>query len=90
MVTSILLVSCIVLGITLLVCLIRGIIGPTVADRVIAINVIGTKTVVLISIVSFLFKETFFIDVALVYALISFLTTIMIAKYIEHKPDGGL
>jgi len=61
----------------------RAIKGPSAADRLIAINVIGTKTIVLILMVSLVFKENYFVDVALVYALISFVSSIIIANYIE-------
>lgn len=64
-------------------CLYRAVVGPTEADRVVSINVIGTKTVVIISMVSLVFHQEFFLDVAMVYALISFVATIGIAKYME-------
>jgi multicomponent Na+:H+ antiporter subunit F len=63
--------------------MIRVIKGPDAADRLMAINVIGTKIIVLISIVSFILKETYFIDVVLVYALISFIASTAIADFIE-------
>jgi multicomponent Na+:H+ antiporter subunit F len=59
--------------------MIRAFIGPTKLDRLVVINVIGTKTIVLISIISFILRETYFIDVVLVYALISFVATTVIA-----------
>lgn len=63
---------------------IRGIAGPTSLDRVVVINVIGTKTVVIMVMMSFIYDEYFFVDVALVYALISFIATICVAKYLER------
>lgn len=71
------------LSVTVILCTIRGIKGPTPADRLIAINVIGTKTMVLIAIVSFILKEEFFLDVTLVYALISFVASVIISDHIE-------
>ncbi|MCL4463040.1 MAG: cation:proton antiporter [Firmicutes bacterium] len=64
-------------------CLYRAVVGPSDADRVVAINIIGTKTVVIISLIAFVLRQEFFLDVALVYALISFVATIGIAKYME-------
>ncbi|MCR3921793.1 MAG: cation:proton antiporter [Firmicutes bacterium] len=64
-------------------CLYRAVVGPSEADRIVSINVIGTKTVVIISLVSLVFHQEFFLDVALVYALISFVATIGVAKYME-------
>ena len=74
----------IVMAILMGVTFIRGIIGPTSLDRNIVINVIGTKTVVIMVLMSFIYEELFFIDVALVYALISFVATICVAKYLER------
>ncbi|QNO13626.1 cation:proton antiporter [Alkalicella caledoniensis] len=67
------------------VCLYRAIIGPRAIDRVISINIIGTKALVIISLISLVFNETFFIDVAVVYALISFIMTIGVSKYIDTE-----
>ncbi|MBT9171771.1 MAG: Na(+)/H(+) antiporter subunit F [Syntrophomonadaceae bacterium] len=64
-------------------CLFRAVLGPSAADRVVAINVIGTKAVVIISLISFAFHQEYFLDVAIVYALISFVATVGIAKYLE-------
>jgi len=64
-------------------CLFRAVLGPTDADRIVAINVIGTKAVVIISLISLVFYQEFFLDVAMVYALISFVATIGIAKYLQ-------
>ncbi len=64
-------------------CLGRAVMGPTAIDRVLSINIIGTKTIAIISVISFAFNETFFLDVAIIYALISFLMTITVAKYLE-------
>jgi multicomponent Na+:H+ antiporter subunit F len=63
--------------------MIRAIKGPLAADRLVSINVIGTKTMVLISFISFILEETYFIDVVLVYAMISFIGSIGIADLIE-------
>lgn len=69
-------------------CLYRAVLGPTAADRVVAINVIGTKAVVIISLVSLALRQEFFLDVAMVYALISFVSTVGIAKYLEKGTLG--
>ena len=64
-------------------CMGRAAVGPTAMDRLMAINIIGTKTVAIICVISLVFNEDFFLDVAIVYALISFLTTIAVAKYLQ-------
>lgn len=66
-------------------CLLRAYLGPTAADRVVAVNVIGTKAVILLCLVSAVFEEGFFLDVALVYALISFLATICLARLVLRE-----
>jgi len=74
---------CVILITLTFACLGRAIVGPSAIDRLLAINIIGTKTVAIIAVVSYTFGETFFLDVAIVYALISFLLTICVAKYLE-------
>ncbi|MBS4031062.1 MAG: cation:proton antiporter [Clostridiales bacterium] len=76
-------VTAVILTAAAFLCLYRAVVGPTEADRVVSINIVGTKTVVIIALVSLVFHQEFFLDVALVYALISFITTIGIAKYME-------
>lgn len=80
--------SAIFLSITAFLCMIRAIKGPYAADRIIAINVVCTKIIIIISFVSFLLKENYFIDVALTYALISFTASIVIAKTIGSGTGG--
>lgn len=79
----------ILLTLTIGLCIIRGILGATSGDRLMAMNVIGTKTIILISIVSFVMKETYFIDVVIVYSMINFLGSVGIAKLIEEEQDNG-
>ncbi|MBE9532423.1 MAG: cation:proton antiporter [Proteobacteria bacterium] len=66
-----------------LLVLYRGIKGPRVYDRVLSVNVIGTKTVVLIALVGFIYERPHFLDIAIVYALINFIATIAFLKYRE-------
>jgi len=69
-------------------CLINAYRGPTVVDRIVAINVIGTKTVVIMALVAYITNSPYFLDVALVYALISFLATLGLAKFLEKGHLG--
>lgn len=73
------------LSLTIILCTIRAVKGPRPADRLIAINVIGTKTIVLISMISYILHESYFLDVVLVYALISFIASIVISNYIASN-----
>lgn len=83
MVDSVFTVGCIFLIVLTFLCLYRAYVGPTVADRVISINVIGTKTVAIMVLVSCVFHKDYFLDIALVYALIAFLATVGVAKYLQ-------
>lgn len=67
--------------ITMGLALVRAIKGPTVYDRILALNMFGTKTVLLIAVAGFLAGRPEFLDLALVYALVNFTGTIAIAKY---------
>jgi multicomponent Na+:H+ antiporter subunit F len=68
--------------------LVRALLGPTTFDRILAINSLGTKTVLLVTCFAFFDLKNgnpnFFIDTAIVYALINFIATIAILKYIQH------
>ncbi|GAA4060646.1 monovalent cation/H+ antiporter complex subunit F [Amphibacillus indicireducens] len=71
------------LGLLTFVCLYRAYAGPTAADRVVSINVITTKATVLIALISVITDQYMFIDVALIYAMMGFIATIAVSKYIE-------
>lgn len=63
--------------------LVRALSGPTAPDRVAAINIIGIKTLVIITLIARIYEQIYFLDIAMVYALMSFITTIGVAKYME-------
>jgi len=67
----------------------RALLGPTVYDRVLAINAFGTKTVLLIPIYGFLSGRPEFADIALAYALINFIGTVAVLKFFEHGDLGA-
>ena len=76
--------------ISMLLALVRALKGPSVYDRILAVNVFGTLTVILISVHGFLAGRPEFLDLALVYALINFIGTIAVTKYVgqnELNPD---
>ncbi len=68
--------------------LVRALMGPTVYDRVLAVNTFGTKTVLLIAALGFLTERPEFLDLALVYALINFIGTIAVLKFFEFGDLG--
>ena len=68
--------------------LIRAILGPTIYDRILAVNLFGTKALLLIAIMGFLTERPEFLDIALVYALINFIATIAIMKFFRFSHLG--
>ena len=67
--------------------LVRTLMGPTVYDRILAVNSFGTKTVLAIALLGFVTGRPDFLDLALVYALINFIGTIAIMKYFEYYDE---
>ncbi|MBU4075866.1 MAG: cation:proton antiporter [Euryarchaeota archaeon] len=59
----------------------RAIHGPGIFNRIIAVNVIGTKTIILLVLIGFIYGRPHFLDIALVYALLNFIMTIAATKY---------
>jgi len=59
----------------------RGIMGPTLYDRILAVNMFGTKTVLLISLLGFVMGRPEFLDIAIVYALINFISVIAVLRH---------
>ena len=71
--------------VAMVIILARAIVGPTLYDRVLAVNSFGTKTVLLISIVFFMSGRPEFLDVAILYALLNFVATIAILKFFRYE-----
>ena len=69
--------------------LIRAYAGPTLYDRILAVNAFGTKTVLMIAVLGFLMGRPDFLDIALVYALINFIATIAVLKFFRYGDLGG-
>ncbi|MEE8535735.1 MAG: monovalent cation/H+ antiporter complex subunit F [Kiloniellales bacterium] len=67
----------------------RAVLGPTVYDRILAVNAFGALTVALIAVFGFLTERPEFLDIALVYALINFIGTIAVTKYVEYSHLGS-
>jgi len=76
--------------IAMVLVLIRLYRGPTVYDRVLAVNSFGTHTVLLIGVMGFLGGRPDFLDIALLYALINFVGTIAILKFFRYRAIGDL
>ena len=70
--------------ITIALALARAFLGPTVYDRITAVNMVGTKTVLLIAILAFVTGRHDLLDIALVYALINFIGVVAVLKLVEQ------
>jgi multicomponent Na+:H+ antiporter subunit F len=70
--------------VAMVLALIRAFAGPTLYDRILAVNVFGTKTVLLIAVVGFLAGRPEFLDIVMVYALMNFITVIGILRFFEY------
>lgn len=68
------------LAVLLLLCLIRAIKGPTIADRVVAVNMMGTIVMVVIAMLALYMGEGYLLDICLIYAMISFLAVVVLTK----------
>ena len=89
------LICIIIISIMTLFCLIRAILGPRLVDRIMAINMIGTMTIAVIMLLSVLLEESSILDVALIYAVISFVAVIVLSQiyvgiFHEKKQRAGI
>ncbi|MDC0948436.1 cation:proton antiporter [Gammaproteobacteria bacterium] len=70
--------------VTMLMALARGLLGPSLHDRVLALNSFGTATVLFIAVLGFFMGRPQFLDIALVYALINYVGTMAVLKYFKY------
>ena len=75
--------------VALLLVLARALMGPSIYDRLLSVNSAGTKIVMLIAAYGFLTNRPDFIDIALLYALISYIGTIAVLKFFEYEDLGS-
>ncbi len=80
----------VILAIMLLLCLLRAVIGPRIADRLVSVNMMGTMIMCIIVILGVVMNEGYLADIALIYAMISFLAVVVLTKvytgvYLEQK-----
>ena len=67
-------------AVLLILCLVRAVIGPKIADRLVAVNMITTMVTVMISILAVLKGEGYLVDICLIYAMISFLAVVVLSR----------
>ena len=81
-----------VLAVLLILCLIRAVIGPSIADRLVAVNMTGTLVMVIIALLAVVKDEGYLVDICLIYAMISFLSVVVLSRvytgsYLEAKAE---
>jgi len=74
--------------VTIFIALVRAFLGPSIYDRILAVNMVGTKIVLLIAVLGFLMGRPDFMDIALVYALINFIGVIAVLKVLKYGDLG--
>lgn len=87
-----LIAATIAIFVVMILAVIRGIAGPTLYDRILAVNMFGTKTVLLLSLLGFVMGRPEFLDISIVYALINFISVIGVLRYSDsiefrHTPQ---
>ena len=86
-----------VLALMLVLCLVRAVIGPKIADRLVAVNMMGTMVIVSIALLAVIKNQGYLVDICLIYAMISFLAVVVLTRiytgvYREakaHKKEKG-
>lgn len=73
-------IALVILALMLFACLLRAIKGPRIADRLMAVNMMGTMVMVMISVLALKLDEGYLIDICLIYAMISFLAVVVLSK----------
>ncbi|MEO1304797.1 MAG: monovalent cation/H+ antiporter complex subunit F [Pseudomonadota bacterium] len=77
--------AAIALVVSIALMLIRALSGPTLYDRVLAVNSLGTKIILLLGVIGFLTGRPDFLDISILYALINFVSTIAILKFFRYR-----
>ena len=84
----------VMLALLTIACLVRAVRGPSIADRLVAVNMMGTIVMVIIAVLALLMDEEYLVDICLIYAMISFLAVVVLTKvytgvYIEYRERSG-
>jgi len=80
-----LVVAGIAIVVTMALAILRGLLGPGVYDRVLAMNMFGTKTVLLVAVVAMIMGRPDFLDLALAYALINFIGVLAVLQFVQNR-----
>ena len=83
--TLVLVLTTMAIFVTMALALVRALRGPTIYDRIVAVNVFGTKTVLVVALIAYITGHDDLIDVALVYALINFIAIVAVLKLAKMR-----
>lgn len=89
-VRTVIFVCMIALVLCIFACLYRAIRGPRFTDRLVAANMIGTMTMAIISMLVYYLKESYLVDIAIVYSLLSFLAVVIVCRVATFHHEGKL
>lgn len=89
-VKNVIIVCIIALAACMFACLYRAIRGPRFTDRLVAANMIGTMTMAVIAMLAYYLKESYLVDIAIVYALLSFLAVVVVCRVATFHHEGKL
>lgn len=71
--------------VTMAMATLRSLLGPSIYDRVLAMNMFGTKTVLLVAVVAYIYERPDFLDLALAYALVNFIGVLAILQFFQYR-----
>lgn len=87
--TGVFVIFFIILGICILLCLVRAVLGPRFTDRIMCANLISTKIIACIVLAGVILKEEFVFDTALIYAMIGFVSVTVLGKMFEKRDTSN-
>ena len=80
----------IILSVIIFFCLIRAILGPRYTDRIVAANMISTKVIAFICMLSVFLREDFLVDVGIIYAVLGFVAVVVLSRIIQIRQKASL
>lgn len=92
--TTLFTAALLILGVLMIACLVRAILGPRIADRLVSINMMGAIAIMIIALLSVMLDEGYLVDIAIIYAMLSFLAVVVLVKvfigiYMANRKKRG-
>lgn len=82
--------ACIVLAVLILMSIVRAIRGSRFTDRIVGVNLVGTMTIIIMCILSVYFQQSFLVDIAILYALLSFIAIVVLTRLVIVRRRGQM